>query len=236
MAVKLYTGTSGYSYKEWKGPFYPEKLPARRFLEYYSGQLPAVEVNNTFYRMPKAETLETWRDTVGDRFRFAIKASRRITHQSRLKDCEDSVEYLLKVSSVLGDARGPFLLQLPPFLKKDTERLACFLGTWPRDVRAAFEFRHPSWFEPDVFDVLRDHGAGLCIADSGTEKDAPFEATTDWGYLRLRRDGYEPGSLKEWATSVLQQKWSEAFVFFKHEDAGAGPRLAQEFAELASGL
>lgn len=236
MAVKIYTGTSGYSYREWKGPFYPEKLPATKMLEYYSERLPTVEVNNTFYRMPKAEVLETWRDTVGPDFRFAIKASRRITHQSRLKDCEDSVAYLLEVSSVLGPARGPFLLQLPPFLRKDTERLAAFLGSWPRDVRAAFEFRHPSWFEDDVFSVLRDHGAGLCIADSGTEKDAPFEATTDWGYLRLRRDGYTADSLKTWATSVMSQAWTEAFVYFKHEDAGAGPRLAGEFAELAASL
>ena len=122
---------------------------------------------------------------------------------------------------------------LLPFLKKDTERLAGFLGTWPADVRAAFEFRHPSWFDDDVFGVLRDHGAGLCIADSGTEKDAPFEATTDWGYLRLRRDGYDAESLGQWADSVTSQQWSEAFVFFKHEDAGAGPRLAQQFAEVA---
>ncbi len=232
MGMTLRTGTSGYSYKAWKGPFYPEDLPAKRFLEYYSSKLPAVEVNNTFYRMPKAEVLEAWRDTVGDDFRFIIKASRRITHMSRLREsCAEAVEYLLKTTEVLGAKRGAFLLQLPPNFKKDTERLAEFLERWPRDAPAAFEFRHPSWYDDETYGVLRETGAGLCIAESGTDRDAPLVATTDWGYLRLRREDYSAADLEAWVERVTQQPWREAYVFFKHEDAGAGPRMAQEFAE-----
>ena len=234
--MKVYAGTSGYSYKPWKGAFYPVDLPARRMLEFYASKLPAVEINNTFYRMPKVETLETWRAAVGPEFRFVIKAPRRITHHSRLRDCEDSVRYLIDTTSVLGEARGAFLLQLPPFLKKDAALLSEFLGTWPSGVRAAFEFRHPSWFDEETYDVLRRSGAALCIADSGTDRDTPFVGTTDWGYLRLRREDYDEDSMQQWAERVAEQDWADAFVFFKHEDAGAGPRMAADFAERTAAL
>ena len=204
-------GTSGYSYKEWKGSFYPEDLAAAKMLSYYAERLPSVEINNTFYRMPKPEVLERWRDSVPDDFRFVLKAPQRISHRHRLKDAEDSVRYLIETSRALGEKRGPFLIQLPPFLRKDSDRLESFLEIWPEEARVAFEFRHPSWFDDDVRALLEKAGAALCIADSGTDKDAPFWSTTDWGYLRLRRADYEQADLERWASDVGGQNWSETY-------------------------
>ena len=254
--MKLFHGTSGFSYKEWKGPFYPDDLPASRMLDYYSSRLPAVEINNTFYRLPRAEMLAKWRETVPDGFRFVLKASQRITHKHRLEGAQDAVRYLVETSQHLGSRRGPFLIQLPPYLRKDVERLAQFLDEWPKEARAAFEFRHLSWFDQDVLDVLRDGGAALCLADpakggedGGARSDQAGDgegeggegaseprvpelvATASWGYLRLRREGYDEAALHAWARRVREQGWDEVYVFFKHEDAGAGPRLAARFAE-----
>ena len=234
--MKLRTGTSGFSYKEWCGSFYPEKTSPKEMLSFYAERLPAVEINNTFYRMPKKELLESWREQVPDDFRFVLKASQRISHRSRLKEGDESVEYLLRVSEALGEQRGPFLIQLPPNMKCDLERLHRFLGVWPRAVPAAFEFRHPSWFaEPELSGLLEllgkaDHA--LCLADSGGEADAPRASSAGWGYLRLRRQDYDDDSLAEWARWVLAQPWSAAYVFFKHEDEGAGPRLAARFDQI----
>ncbi len=229
----LYTGTSGFSYKEWKGPFYPEKLKNDEMLAFYSTQLPSVEINNTFYRMPKTEMLEKWRDTVPEDFRFVLKASRRITHQQRLKESDDSLDYLLKTSDVLGERRGPLLFQLPPFLKIDTERLESFLKLVPEGVRAAFEFRNDTWFTSEVYQTLERYGAALVTADTDQEgQSAPLERTADWGYLRLRRPGYDDKDLAEWAAKIRDLDWQVAYVFFKHEDEGAGPRMAKQFAEL----
>ena len=232
--VDVLTGTSGFSYTAWRGTFYPEKLKPADMLAHYAQKLRAVEINNTFYRMPKAEVLEKWAQTVPAGFRFVLKASQRITHRSRLKESgDDSVRYLLEISDRLGDHRGPFLLQLPPNMKADHERLARFLGVWPQGVPAAWEFRHPSWFEGDATtQLLGDHGHALCIADSGGEADAPRVATADFGYLRLRREDYGEDDLADWASWVAQQEWHSAYVFFKHEDAGAGPRMAGEFETL----
>ena len=231
--MKLLVGTSGYSYRAWKGYFYPEDLPASKMLAYYAEQLPAVEINNTFYRMPKAEMLEKWRDSVPEGFRFVLKASQRITHRHRLKDAGDSVRYLVETSRALGEKRGPFLLQLPPFLKKDAERLRDFLAEWPQEARAAFEFRHESWFDDEVLGVLEDAGAALCLADTDKEeRNAPIVATNpEWGYLRMRRQDYDSAALAKWAEKVAGLGWSEVYAFFKHEDEGAGPRMAAEFRE-----
>ena len=230
--MHIYAGTSGYSYKSWKGSFYPDDLPARKFLSFYGQQLPAVEINNTFYRMPKAETLETWRDSVPEGFRFVLKASRRITHHQRLRDSDDSLRYLIDTSAALGERRGPFLFQLPPYLKKDLDRLRSFLDLVPENVQVAMEFRNQSWFDDETLSVLEERGAALCVADTGGDKDTPFAATTDWGYLRLRREDYDDEALADWAERVCQQSWREAFVFFKHEEEGAGPRMAARFLEL----
>ena len=197
--MRLYAGTSGFSYKAWKGHFYPEDLPAARMLEYYAEHLPAVEINSTFYRMPRESVLADWASRVPESFSFVLKASRRITHMKRLKDAGDEVAYLYGVAKKLGAHRGPLLFQTPPNLKKDLDRLRSFLAVLPDEHRAAFEFRHSSWFEDDVFEALREAGAALCAADTGGESDAPLVATGPFGYLRLRRDDYGETDLASWA-------------------------------------
>ena len=230
--VQLFAGTSGFAYPAWRGSFYPEKLPAARMLRYYAERLPAVEINNTFYRMPKPALLEGWSGQVPEGFSFALKASRRITHLKRLADTGEELAYLYRAAAALGPRRGPILFQLPPFLKKDLPRLQGFLATLPDDHRAAFEFRHPSWFEDDVMAALREREAALCIAESGEAGDAPLAVTADFGYLRLRRERYDDADLERWVRQVRLQPWERAFVFFKHEAAGAGPALAARFLSL----
>jgi uncharacterized protein YecE (DUF72 family) len=229
--LDLYTGTSGFAYKEWKGSFYPEKFRNDEMLQFYASRFRAVEINNTFYRMPSSEVLARWRDAVPAEFRFVLKASRRITHQKRLKNSADSLRYLLETSATLGDKLGPLLFQLPPNMKADLDRLTDFLALIPRDCRAAFEFRHSSWFEDPVFEALRSRGAALCVADTGGEDDPPFVATADWGYLRLRGEAYDDSELDEWARAIREPEWRDAFVFFKHEDQATGPALAARFEE-----
>jgi len=226
--MRVLAGTSGFSYKEWKGSFYPEDLPAEDMLAYYSARLPAVEINNTFYRMPKPSMLEGWAAQVPAEFRFILKASQRITHRKRLKEAGDEVAYFFQTAATLGERLGPTLFQLPPNLKKDLPRLESFLTVLPEGARVAFEFRHASWFEEDVFSVLRTHGSALCVAED-EELATPLVATAPWGYLRLRRQDYDDAAVAGWAEKVRAQPWSEAYVFFKHEDAGSGPKLAAEF-------
>ena len=227
----LRVGTSGFSYKEWKGSFYPEDLPQSKFLSYYGEHFKTVEINNTFYRMPKPELLEGWASQVPDDFRFVLKASRRITHHGRLKDVGDNVRYLYDVAATLGERLGPVLFQLPPYLKCDVERLRGFLATLPEGARAAMEFRDASWHDAAVFDALREHGVALCIAETADDATR-FEPTADWGYLRLRKVAYEEEELEGWADRVREAGWSEAYVFFKHEDEGTGPALGKRFEEL----
>ena len=235
---RLWTGTSGFSYKEWKGSFYPEKLPANRMLAHYSRQLSSVEINNTFYRLPRAELLEKWAAQVPRDFAFVLKASRRITHMKRLKDAGDPLEYLVRTSvGALGSRLGPILFQLPPYLRADVERLRDFLALLSKDVgapagfRAAFEFRHASWFTDEVCQALADHGAALVTADTG-DGEAPVVETAGFGYARLRRPGYGEAELRDWAAALQRPAWSDVYVFFKHEDEGAGPRMAAGFREL----
>ena len=234
-APRLWTGTSGFSYKEWKGHFYPDKLPANRMLEYYSRRLSSVEINNTFYRLPRAEMLEKWASQVPDDFAFVLKASRRITHMKRLKDADDPLDYLTRTAvGALGDRLGPILFQLPPYLRVDVAQLRDFLEIVPEDVRAAFEFRHESWFGEAVYQALADHGAALVTADTG-EGEAPVVETASFGYARLRRPGYGEDELAEWAAALARPEWSDVFVFFKHEDEGAGPRMAAGFGGVWGG-
>ena len=230
--MEIRTGTSGFAYKEWKGAFYPEDLPADRFLSYYAERFRACEINNTFFRMPNPETLRGWVTQVPPSFEFVLKASRQITHSKRLKDCADPVAFLVRNARELGDQLGPILFQLPPNLKKDTERLKTFLGVIPEGVHAAFEFRHESWYEDDAVDALRSAGQALAIADTD-ELTAPRVATAPWGYLRLRRVEYTDDEVRDWTSWTLAQPWTNAYAFFKHEDAATGPRLAARFAELA---
>ena len=232
--MNFYVGTSGYSYKEWKGTFYPEDLPDKQMLHFYGERFRSVEINNTFYRMPKASVLEAWAKEVPADFMFVLKASQRITHHQRLKDADDSVSYLLEVAGALKERLGPLLFQLPPYLRKDAPRLREFLALLPSDRRAAFEFRHQSWFDDEVFGLLRDHRAVLCIAEAENELEIPFVSTADWGYLRLRRPDYGDAELKAWAKRVHEQEWREAFIFFKHEEEGKGPEMAKRFLKLAA--
>jgi len=225
--TRFFVGTSGYAFKEWKGPFYPEKLPDSEMLPFYASRFPTVEINNTFYRMPKEKTLLDWAAKVPPEFRFALKASQRITHHARLKDAGDLVGYLVQTSLVLERRLGPTLFQLPPNLKKDVDRLAGFLAALPKRFRATIEFRHPSWFDDQTFGLLRDHQVALCISDQD-ELETPLVDTATWGYSRLHRIGYHAGQLEDWAAKLRAMPWEEAFVFFKHDHApDSGPPVAE---------
>jgi uncharacterized protein YecE (DUF72 family) len=225
--VRLLAGTSGYAFKEWKGAFYPKDLKDDGWLGYYAGRYPTVEINNTFYRLPKQEVLLGWASQVPEGFMFSVKASQRITHFARLKeDCADAVDFLLRNTAVLGSRLGPTLFQLPPNMKKDVPRLQGFLGLLPEGRRYTIEFRHESWFEDDVFRALRERDVALCVAEQ-EDFQCPVQATASWGYLRLHRKDYDTGALTKWASCVASQAWTDAYVYFKHDEgAGSGPVAA----------
>jgi uncharacterized protein YecE (DUF72 family) len=231
--MKLHVGTSGYSYKEWKGNFYPEDLPAKEMLSYYSRRLPAVEINNTFYRLPQPSMIENWKAQVPAQFRFSIKATQRITHIKRLNNVADETKYLLETAALLEERLGVVLFQLPPNMKKDAGRLKTFLELLPADTRAAFEFRHETWFDEETFGLLREKDCALVVSDTDEKPLTEIISTASWGYLRLRRTAYEERDLTEWLKRVRDQKWKDAFVFFKHEDEGVGPKLAAQFIEMS---
>ncbi len=233
-------GTSGYSYPQWRPSFYPEGLKDADMLAFYAGRFASVEINNTFYRMPKADVLARWAQAVSPNpdFVFVLKAPQRLTHTRRLVGAEVDLAYLLETAQALGPRLGPILFQLPPFLKADIERLRAFLALVPRAQRVAFEFRHESWNTPEVQAALRDFGAALVCADTdeSVPEGEPIVPTADWGYLRLRRVEYDTAALQAWAARLRAQPWREAFVFFKHEDEGKGPALAAGLlAALGSG-
>jgi len=233
--MTLYVGTSGYSYKEWKGSFYPEKIPAKDMLRYYAERLITVEINATFYRMPQASMLENWKEQVPGSFRFSLKASQRITHFKRLKESDEETKYFLETATtVLAEQLGVVLFQLPPNMKKDLPRLEAFLELLPAATPAAFEFRHPTWFDDDVLDLLRRQNRPLVVSDTDDLPTTHIDKTADWGYLRLRRVNYSEENLAEWVARIRDQNWKETFLFFKHEDAGTGPRLAAQFLNLAN--
>lgn len=231
--MNLYVGTSSYSHPEWKGKFYPPDLPGKRMLRFYGERFRTVEINSSFYRLPTASVLEGWAGEVPADFKFALKASRRITHFQRLRDAGELVSDLFAAAGALKDHLGPLLFQLPPNFKQDLPRLREFLAWLPSRRRTAFEFRHPSWFDDEVLGLLRDGQVSLCIAEAEGDLKVPFVATADWGYLRLRRPDYTDSELRTWLEQVRQQNWRDAFVFFKHEDQARGPQLAKRFLELA---
>ena len=226
-ASKLLAGASGYSFKEWKGNFYPEKIKPEEMLAFYAERLPTVEINNTFYRMPRTAVLENWAGTVPDAFRFAIKASRRITHISRIKaeSAAEPAAYLYRNLAALGDKLGAILFQLPPNLKKDLPRLAEFLALLPDARRAAFEFRSETWFSDDVYQALRGAGAALVLSEREDNSPPPLVETTSWGYVRLRLETYSEGDLDRWADRLAATAWRETFVYFMHEPTA--PAYAQ---------
>jgi uncharacterized protein YecE (DUF72 family) len=230
--VKLWVGTSGYSYKAWLGSFYPERLAAKEMLRFYASRLPAVEINNTFYRLPKESVLQNWAEQVTPTFRFVLKAPQRITHVKRLKDAEAEVEYLFRAEKSLGSSRGAVLFQLPPSLRKNLLALKSFLSILPPERPVAFEFRHSSWFDEEVSACLRERNCALCLAEMEDTETYDLVPTATWGYLRLRRSDYTPTDLLNWKQRILSQPWDHAYVFFKHEDEGIGPKLAAKFLDL----
>jgi uncharacterized protein YecE (DUF72 family) len=232
--MKIHAGTSGFSYDEWRGTFYPADLPKTGMLGHYSARLASVEINNTFYQLPKAELLERWRDAVPPDFTFALKAGRRITHIQRLKGSVESVGYFFGAAAVLGERLGPVLFQLPPFARKDAGLLREFLSVPPASARLAFEFRHPSWFDDEIYALLAERKAALCGGDSDEgDRSPPLVATADWGYLRLRSPAYDAPGIRIWCERILAQPWQAAHVYFKHEVFG--PAYALHLVALAQG-
>jgi len=230
--MRTWIGTSGYNYPEWKGSFYPEKIPAAKMLPFYAQSFSTVEINYTFYRIPNQKTLAGWDRDTPEGFRLTLKAPKRITHIARLRDCAELLEYFLRTTASLGPKLGAILFQLPPYFRKDLAVLDAFLALIPAGCCAAFEFRHASWMDPEVFARLRDRNLALCIADS--EKfSTPVEITASYGYFRLRDEGYTPEDLKRWA-GVMHAgttACTDVYVYFKHEEAGKGPQFARLLGE-----
>lgn len=234
--MRLQAGTSGFSFDGWRGTFYPAELPSGEWLRFYAARLPAVEINNTFYRMPKADLLHGWAEQVAARpgFGFALKATRRLTHVARLgPEAAQGVEHLCRVAEALGTHRGPLLFQLPPTLRRDLERLRGLLALVPGGFRVAVEFRHASWDGPEVDQVLATAGAARVVSEADTGPAPTLPQGAAWGYLRLRRADYDDAALRQWLERLAATGWSEAWVFFKHEEDGLGPRLAARLLELA---
>ena len=230
--MTLYVGTSGYSYKEWKGSFYPQTIAAKDMLAYYASRLRAVELNNTFYRMPQRSMIESWKAQVPENFRFSVKAPRVITHFRRLKDAGQQTRLMLNTISALEDRLGAVIFRLPEDMKKDLKRLETFLKELPTDTPAVFDFRHPTWFDDDVVALLRSQNRVFCVSDIEELPASHTYKTADWGYVRLRRAWYTKADLNEWIKRIRTQQWRDAYVFFKHDDEGTGPELAAQFVAL----
>ena len=233
--MHTWVGTSGYNYPEWKGSFYPEKMPAAKMLPFYAAAFTTVEINYTFYRVPNEKTLAGWSRETPDGFRFTLKAPKRITHIAKLRDCADLLQYFLKTAATLGPKLGAILFQLPPYFRKDLKVLDEFLALLPAGCCAAFEFRHASWMDAEVFARLKARDLALCVADS--EKfSTPLEITAPYGYFRLRDEGYTPEDLRRWADMIRASAaaCSDVFVYFKHEEAGKGPQFARLLLEALS--
>ena len=230
--MKIYVGTSGYGYKEWKGIFYPEKLPARKMLGFYSERLNSVEVNNTFYRMPTEVVLLSWAEQVPEDFVFALKAPQVITHLKRLRNVAEETGHLFRTSSALGRKLGPVLFQFPKSFHADRPALEAFLNLVPENMSCAFEFRSPSWTDVEILDLIRKKGCSFCIADTDESPVNEIINTASWGYLRLRRSDYTDVDLSQWTERVLSQRWEKVFVYFKHEEEAIGPETAIRFQAL----
>jgi len=224
-------GTSGYNYPEWRGSFYPDRFPTACMLAYYAERFDTVEINYSFYRMPSPKTVADWVAETPEGFTFALKASRRITHDARLRDVAEPLRHLVDVARGLGPKLGPLLFQLPPNLKKDLDRLGEWLALLPGDVRVALEVRHDSWLADEVYEALRRRNVALCVADSERGTTPPV-ATASFGYFRLRDASYDRQALEAWSRAASRPEWADAFVYFKHEESGTGPALARALLDL----
>jgi uncharacterized protein YecE (DUF72 family) len=230
--TRVFVGTSGYNYPEWRGTFYPEKFSTDKMLAYYAERFPTVEINYTFYRVPTEKLLAGWAAGTPEQFSFTLKAPRRITHDSKLQRCEDLTHAFCRTSLTLGPKLGILLFQLPPNFKKDAGVLREFTEILPEGTRAAFEFRHPSWFDAEIFSVLRARNLALCVADS-EKLSAPVEITADYAYFRLRDEGYQQADIERWADVLRGLDLSGgAYVYFKHEEHGLGPEFAKRLMAL----
>ncbi len=228
----IFIGTSGFQYPEWRGTFYPEPFPPDKMLAFYSERFATTEINYSFYRVPNIKTLEKWADGTPEGFVFSLKAPKGITHNAKLQGCEELLGRFVETVKMLGPKLGVILFQLPPAFKKNGEVLAAFLGMLPPYFRAAFEFRHPSWHDPEILALLESRNAALCIAESD-KIAAPVVATADYGYLRLRREDYEAADIARWASVIAAHaaRWKDVFVYYKHEEKGMGPKLARELID-----
>jgi len=231
-ACRHWIGTSGYNYPEWKGSFYPAKFPAAKMLPFYAARFTTVEINYTFYRLPNEKVLLSWAEATPEGFQFTLKAPRRITHDAKLEGCEDLLRYFWTVSQALGPKLGVLLFQLPPSFKKNLRVFNAFLEWLPPNARAAFEFRHDSWHDEDLFSCLRERNLALCIADS-ERMTTPFVPTASYGYFRLRDEGYQEADIEKWAAAIKKEEgnWSDVFIYFKHEEEGKGPEFARRLME-----
>jgi uncharacterized protein YecE (DUF72 family) len=230
--MKIFVGTSGYGYKEWKGKFYPAKIAPQEMLRFYAERLNTVEINNTFYHMPTARVLTSWAEQVPDAFVFALKAPQVITHLKRLRNVDGEIEYLFRTLSILDRKLGPVLFQFPKSFPADRAALEDFLALIPGNFSYAFDFRNPSWLDADILDLIRKWGCSLCIEDMDENPAQEIIQTAAWGYLRLRRADYTEADLLQWQDKILAQKWEKVFVFFKHEEEAKGPEMAIRFREL----
>jgi uncharacterized protein YecE (DUF72 family) len=231
-STRFFVGTSGYAYRAWKGKFYPAKFPQNEMLAYYAERFSAVEINNSFYKLPARSVVASWADQTPKSLRFVLKAPQVITHFKRLQNAEEATKAYLQVASVLKARKGPLFFQLPGNFKKDVPRLARFLKLIGKRSQAAFEFRHASWLDEEVFDCLRKHSSALCYSDDDSTSPMKFVSTSDWAYVRLRREAYSNRQLRAWINRLRSSELREAYVFFKHEDTGTGPKLAARFMKL----
>jgi uncharacterized protein YecE (DUF72 family) len=231
--ANVYIGTSGFAYKEWKGPFYPDDLKDQDMLSFYAGRFPSVEINYTFRRQPAPKTLDAWSERTPREFRFALKAHQRITHTRRLRDTDSAVSEFLDRVRVLGDRLGPILFQCPPTLQFDRGLIESFVGYLPPTFRYAMEFRHESWAA--ARDLLADQGVAWCVAETDETTGAREAFTAEpFGYLRLRKEEYAEEELTAWAEMIgkAAADGRDVYCFLKHEEKGAGPRFAETLARL----
>jgi uncharacterized protein YecE (DUF72 family) len=229
--MNFFVGTSGYSYKEWKGSFYPEKFSEKKMLTYYAERFPAVEVNYTFRTIPSEATVQKWIAETPDGFQFACKAPQSITHYKRLQNTEEDVARFFEALAPLGHRQGPVLFQLPPNLKRDLPRLDQFLSLLD-GKRIAVEFRHASWFDNEVIECLGAHSCALCVADGENLPVTELVNTAPFGYVRLRGDDYTDRGLYQWIDRFREHNWQQMYVFFRHEETAAGPQLAARLLKL----